>query len=602
MVSKSRLGAADGVKSRLIVRAYAVTEISVLVFLWLVAVPPAAAQLTALPEYLRTDPSGEIVEADKSGATAPWARVQMKAARGGYVSFQLLAKPAGDYTLTVSLPLPVDTFREWYHPIDRIRKQYPDALIPINLPYSAKAEHPAQAFWVDVWAPGDARPGVIRGEAVLAAGGQRKTVPIEIDVLSATVPADDVVSIDHNSYGTSWLPGLYPRARDTGSILKLIHGYHRLFQEHRGVYHQLGYGHGGKVGPEFAPVLEGSGRSKRIASWELFDQHYGPLLDGSAFRDSRRGPRPVPFAYLPINPEWPASFLWWGEPGYEAEFVNVVSAMERHFREKGWTRTRFELFFNHKKRYKAFPWDGDEVRFAKDMEYSREFHRLMRKAIPAQTPVRFVHRADVSWMMERQFQDLAGVVNFWVAGGGMLSWYRDAVSAVKSRGDIIWHYGGTPEIQKVSAAITTNVLKTWIWGIDGYVHWLAVSPGPDPWFHSDGESLALAYSGDRFGIQAPIPSIRLKLQRNCAQDIALLHSLPGSLEERKRQAATRFNGARPEQWWSKRPPLADTPPEEWTNADIGDAETPNQKTFEASDAAAWQRVRDYILVAAEVKR
>lgn len=29
--------------------------------------------------------------------------------------------------------------------------------------------------------------------------------------------------------------------------------------------------------------------------------------------------------------------------------------MERHFREKGWTNTRFEMFFNHKKRYK----DGD---------------------------------------------------------------------------------------------------------------------------------------------------------------------------------------------------------------------------------------------------
>ena len=349
-------------------------------------------------------------------------------------------------------------------------------------------------------------------------------------------------------------------------------------------------------------MLEGSGRNKRIASWDLFDQHYGPLLAGSAFRDSRRGARPIPYAYLPINPEWPASFLWWGEPGYEAEFVNVVSAMERHFREKGWTRTRFELFFNHKKRYKAFSWDGDEVRFAKDMDYSREFQRLMSKAVAADTPVRFVHRADVSWMMEREFQDLAGVVNFWVAGGGMLSWYRSAVTAVKSRGEIIWHYGGTPEIQKASSTITTNVFKTWLWGIDGYVHWLTVSPGPDPWFHSDGGSLALAYSGERFGIQGPIPSIRLKIQRNCAQDIALLNKMPATLDEKRTQAAKRFNGSHPDQWWSKRPALADTPPEEWTNTDIGEAEAPGQKGFEEIDPAAWQRVRDYIMtVAAEVK-
>ena len=104
------------------------------------------------------------------------------------------------------------------------------------------------------------------------------------------------------------------------------------------MFHQLGYGHAGKVGPEFAPALEGSGRSKHIANWDLFDRHYGPLFDGSAFAGTRRGAKPIPFAYLPINPEWPASYLWWGEPGYEAEFVNVVSAMERHFREKNWTQ------------------------------------------------------------------------------------------------------------------------------------------------------------------------------------------------------------------------------------------------------------------------
>jgi hypothetical protein len=572
------------------------------IFAWLLAGPAVAGQLTALPEYLRTDPSGQIVDADKRAAIAPWTRVSMKAARGGYVSFQLVAKATGDYTVSLNLPLPADVFREWYHHIDPIKKAYPDALILVVLPFRAKPEHPAQAFWVDVWVPNDARAGVVKGEAVLEADGQRSAVPIEIAVLHATVPAEDIVSIDHNSYGTSWLPGLYPHARDTASVIRLIHAYHRLFQEHRGVYHQLGYGHGGKVGPEFAPALEGSGRNKRIASWDLFDQHYGPLLDGSAFRDSRRGARPIPYVYLPINPEWPASFLWWGEPGYEAEFVNVVSALERHFREKGWTRTRFELFFNHKKRYKAFSWDGDEVRFAKDMDYSREFQRLMSKAVGADTPVRFVHRADVSWMMEREFQDLAGVVDFWVAGGGMLSWYRSAVSAVKSRGDIIWHYGGTPEIQKASSTITTNVLKTWLWGIDGYVHWLAVSPGPDPWFHSDGGSLALAYSGERFGIQGPIPSIRLKIQRNCAQDIALLNKLQTSLDEKRTQAAKRFNGTYPDQWWSKRPALADTSPEEWTNTDIGEAEAPSQKGFEEIDPAAWQRVRDYIMtVAAEVK-
>ena len=45
-------------------------------------------------------------------------------------------------------------------------------------------------------------------------------------------------------------------------FFELIHAYHRVFYENRGVFHQLGYGHGGKVGPEFAPRLEGTGKQQ----------------------------------------------------------------------------------------------------------------------------------------------------------------------------------------------------------------------------------------------------------------------------------------------------------------------------------------------------
>lgn len=68
--------------------------------------------------------------------------------------------------------------------------------------------------------------------------------------------------------------------------------------------------------------------------------------------------------------------------------------MEKHCREKEWTRTRFEMFFNHKKRYKAFPWDGDEVRFPEDGKYFVEYGRLLKRALPADSPVKFLFRTD----------------------------------------------------------------------------------------------------------------------------------------------------------------------------------------------------------------
>ena len=90
-------------------------------------------------------------------------------------------------------------------------------------------------------------------------------------------------------------------------------------------------------------------------------------------------------------------------------------------------------------------------------------------------------RADTSWTMAQQFQELKGIVTFWVAGGGEFSWYADMLPALKQRGDIVWNYGGTPSVEQVSSTITLNPLQSWIAGVDGFVRWLTVNPGPDPW-------------------------------------------------------------------------------------------------------------------------
>ena len=262
-------------------------------------------------------------------------------------------------------------------------------------------------------------------------------------------------------------------------------------------------------------------------------------------------------------------------------------------REKGWTQTRWELFFNHKKRYKAFPWDGDETRFEQDLPYFHEYARLMRKAVPAASPVKWVFRTDASWMMERQFKELAGVIDLWACGGGMLSWYQPQVKALKDRGDIVWAYGGPPGIARPAIEITVTPLRMWMWGADGFIHWLTVSPGRDPWFRSDGGETALVYPGERFGADGPIPSVRLKLQRNAIQDINLLHASRAD----RAGVAQRYNSTRPEQWWTPRPPIADGLPHEWSNADISEAPRPYERFFTRLDPDAWQRVRQLALEA-----
>ncbi len=578
-----------------------------------------AADLSVSPAYLRPDPFGAIVASDSLENARPAHRITLETARGSYASCHLIAAlpEGGDYQVDLQPFSPgsgiqADLYREWYHFVPSVKRYIPDALIPVRSPYRSHLPEPdnhvagqtVQAFWLDFWVSPATPAGRYTTSATLRAGPNSATLPVEVRVRPAVVPNEDAVAIDHNSYGTSWFASQYPElVRRAGPdfwtsdrFYHLIHAYHRIFYEHRGVFHQLGYGHAGKVGPEFAPVLEGSGKNLHVAGWTAYDQHYGPLLDGSAFAQTRRGARPVPFVYLPINPEWPASFVNWGEPGYEREFVNVVSEMERHFREKGWIETRFEMFFNQKKRYKGFPWDGDEVRFSRDNAYFKQYAAWLRKAVPAASPVKFVFRADTSWTMERQFKELAGVVNFWVCGGTEFGWYDYAARMLKDRGDIVWIYGGTPAVTETSSQVTLDVLRPWIWGIDGFVRWQTTDPGADPWFHLEGGAETMVYPGERFGIDGPIPSLRLKLERNAVQDIALLHAVSRNrpIEQLRAEVAAQYNKTTLAEWHSPRPALADRNPEDVSNADYEDASNKNPK-FTQMDAAAWERVHNYVM-------
>ncbi len=168
---------------------------------------------------------------------------------------------------------------------------------------------------------------------------------------------------------------------------------------------------------------------------------------------------------------------------------------------------------------------------------------------------------------------------------------------LRDRGDIVWYYGGPPQVTQPASAITEFVLRAWVWDAMGFVHWLAVSPGKDPWFNFTGGGTTLVYSGDRFGLRDPIPSVRLKIQRNAVQELTLLDSFKArhGLEALKAEATKQFNGSTPDQWWNPRPAFADTPTYEWTDSEMTAATAHTRKLFANIDADAWDRVRQSIL-------
>jgi len=573
--------------------------------------------LTAAHEWIAHDPFGRPkptdVSANAHSITNDQGAATLCAARNGYVSFRVLVQGAGEYRLSASMRggLEVDLSRAWYHRMAADEGEppqwWPDALVPVRGrktyqlpdPDNAIDGQTTQEFWVDVFVPKDAKPGVVSGRVRLSTGGETVSLPVKVRVLETALPDEPCVTVDHNSYsaGMDAVPrGQLTSPRVWRRPIADLHNRHRLFHEHRGVFHNLGYKQSGAVEPIYGPRVEGRGRDLRLVDWELFDQYHGPLLDGSAFATAapgapapRRAAAPIWGAYTPINPIWPADYLWWGEKGYEVEFTRGVRQFDAHLREKGWTHSRMQFFFNHKKRHRWFEWDGDEPKFLKDMGYHKEMIRMW-ESVTADSPVPWVYRMDASWQMKNQFAVLAGHRNMWVCGG-FITWYPDEVRQVMARGEIVWWYGGTPPIHTASSGILSAIYRTWARGVQGFCAWSTVNPGKDPWFDCNGCATGLLYPGDRFGIPGPIPSIRLKIERNGIQDIDLLDRVT---KEAGNADALREDWRRsiPIPVWEKPSPSAySLPPEDWDSPTLAAEHEPVYQADETLDPSWWQHIR-----------
>ena len=578
--------------------------------------------LEAGDEWVSQDPFGQVKSADISRKTFPLTdagRVLLRAPRNGYTSFRLWVSGTGDYRLNAEVDgvVEVDLFRGWYHrmaaPEAGEKPRYCiDALVPVQLGAPQQLPDPDnliqgqthQEFWIDLFAPADAPVGRIRGRIVLEAAGEWTELELSVEVLEAIIPDEATIVCDHNSYGRGPFQQMYPRAfagyadedARTEKTIEILHHYYRICREHRGLFSNLGAGHDGSCNRIYGPPLCGSGRTKSLGEWTWFDRHYGPLLDGSAFTTAgpgmprpRRPARPLWGVYTPITPDWPADYLWWEQPGYEVEFSRCLRQFDRHFREKGWVHTRPSFFFNHKKRYRWYEWDGDEPKYSEDDRYALEMGRLFKEAV-GDTPVPWVYRMDASWRMKDHFERFSGLVDFWVCGS-FARWYPEEIRRVVERGDIVWTYSGTPAIDAISSALLEHVLRTWARGIDGHVEWLTVSPGPDPWFNCDGAETGMIYPGDRFGLAGPVPSARLKLQRNALQDIDLIDA--------RAKAAGRIDPVRAElaevagiALWELPPAVVrELPPEQWDSRNLSGGQDENMAQHAALDARWWADLR-----------
>ncbi len=571
----------------------------------------------AVHEWIAHDPFGRPKDGDLGAGATPASvladRVRLSAARGAYASLRVLVRGAGAYRVSAAIAgVEVDLAKAWYHRLASDASVWlPDALIPtasgaefaLPDPDNAIPGQTAQEFWVDLWVPRDAAAGERPGTITLDAGGATRSIAVVVSVLPIDLPAEPTIVMDKNAYGCRWLERQYPRAY-AGLVGEArwrrltddLHNVHRIFREHRGCFHHLGHGHSGAFDPIYGPRAVGTGRERRLEGWEQFDQLYGPLLEGSCFATAspgqpraRRGATPVWGIYSPLNPDWPARYVNWGEEGYAVEFRRCIAEFDRHLRERGWTHTTIEFFLNHKKRYRWFGWDGDETKYAKDDAYHLEIARLFHAAVKG-SPVRWSYRMDASWRQGEQFDSLADSVDFWVCND-WLTWYRDAAMRALARGNTVFTYGGTPSLASPSTDALQPVYLAWARSLSGYLPWLSIQAGDDPWFASDGGGTASIYPGERFGIDGPIPSIRLKIERNGVQDVDLMQLRAGATADAVRADLARRIAIR---IWKEPVKVARVlGPEDWDSFNLEVGHEPGSNALDRPDPTWFSAIRTY---------
>jgi hypothetical protein len=460
-----------------------------------------------------------------------------------------------------------------------------------------------QGLWLSLFVPTTVAAGTYSAQLVFSVAGgtdavpawradQEVVVPLSLTVVPISLPAAFSFALDLNSYSDS----ISENCGAGVSAVQCELVTQQLAHGHRHTANSLPYGQTGKLDAPFAPPLTGAGANIAVKSWNAFDARLGKFFDGTAFTpahgyDSKTMPGggvPLTDFYLPIFEGYPAKlssayqpaavfdlfksnrtaftqqFRMMGaadpadaavSPSYPEAFVAIVAQFKRHFEQRGWNRTKYQIYLNNKPNWSPNTgvWSLDEPVDFLDFVGLGYFMDLFRMGLglpasPAfagiQPPARvsaapaddakgglaFDTRIDVS----TRFVQHKGALN-----GGRISLadingkvYESSAALIARRArqdnTTLWWYGadgseGAGENERMEG-VAGMLLAQWSRGCDGGL----------PWWESNGgggktniSALAITVRGTQWAgyAGAPLPSVRLKVALAGQQLMEALNAL-----------------------------------------------------------------------------
>lgn len=432
-------------------RPFAYALLSLLILLPAAAITVVCARpdnapfaVSALPSSVRMDPSsGRIIddahtayETEALGdlLAENWvydgASVSLHAARGEYVSFQVVVENLTDSTLhdvivetkTFSqgdkeLSFEPELFLEWALEIKSFSTGYergnlgvgwyPDALIPLDLlqmdvAKMSRLQYPLELpdfrnridnqrymlLWIDQYIPPQAAAGDYISQITVRVGDHARTIPVKLHVWDFTLPEQNNLAANLQHEG-------FLKKMDEKLELEV----YQLFKRHRVV----------PADPTYTPTIEVKSDGKVEIGWGAHDKRLQKYFSGEAFTEKYgyRGPgygQPIEQYVLPFDvygkydtPGWPDI----GKPEVEREpanlaiYVEAMKQVRKHILAMvDPEKTRLIVYLNGlDESYFPEAWDRmdywgkmfdqyfPEIKFRVDGSYSEEAMEIIHDAI-----------------------------------------------------------------------------------------------------------------------------------------------------------------------------------------------------------------------------
>lgn len=368
--------------------------------------------------------------------------------------------------------------------------------------------------------------------------------------------------------------------RDVDKARQAEYSFYRLAKQHRQMVNALPYKQSGRLEP-LPPSVEVKDGDLHVTDWSPFDDHYGPLLDGSAFTEENGYVGPdagagISEMYLHFHEDWPLpvqkwyqdykplktrlDFAAWAKTSrqlndafseeYKRHYRSVARQFAEHFQEKGWTDTVYHVFLNNKYYFKvpyfasqettslgtgASFWLLDEPVDYDDYMANAFFLGLARQGVDsaAAPDVKFAYRTDVSQPeMTRGMWN--NICNLWVCSGGAIRSGYVLTANMRQKwipDEEFWHYGGGPGLSAAPVDTVKSFLNSWCSGSTGILPYWTTNGG-NRWIQPSDPDMAIYYTGRNYansGKSYPgaFASLRIKTMRRAQQDLEYLHLLAG---------------------------------------------------------------------------